>query len=137
MAHKDSLLYLNASLPVSMNCLLSKEAQNGGGKGGREGGRVAYGKTGRKGQKWRHNVVECVCVQAIFKTKKTSPCPCRLHSATLSLSLLHPSIYTYFAYIMDVIIIPACRHVAPAFLLPLSKKAGTTGTQPDYPINLL
>lgn len=38
---------------------------------------------------------------------------------------------------MDVIIIPACRHVAPASLLPPSKKAGTTGTQPDYPINLL
>lgn len=59
-----------------------------------------------------------------------------LCSLILSL-LIPPSIHTYSAYIMDVIIIPACRHVAPASLLPPSKKAGTAGTQPDYPINLL
>lgn len=107
---------------------------------GREGGRVAYGKTNRKGQKWRHNVVECLCVQGTFKMKTARQSVkgrCRLAHADSSRSLLHPSVYTYFAYIMDVVIIPACRHVAYASLLPLSKKAGTTGTQPDYPINLL
>lgn len=53
------------------------------------------------------------------------------------LTLPHPSIYSYWLCIMDVIIIPVCRHVAPASLLPPSEKAGTAGTQPDYPINLL
>lgn len=74
--------------------------------------------TARESVEWRHRLAHT-------------------NSIPLSLSLLHHSIHTYSAYIMDVIIIPACRHVAPASLLPPSKKAGTTGTQPDYPINLL
>lgn len=64
-----------------------------------------------------------------------SPCQRRLQSSAFSLAFCpHASLHTY---IMDVIIIPACRHVAPASLLPPSKEAGTAGTQPDYPINLL
>lgn len=74
--------------------------------------------TARESVEWRHRLAHA-------------------DSIPVSLSLLHHSIHTYSAYIMDVIIIPACRHVAPASLLPPSKKAGTTGTQPDYPINLL
>lgn len=47
---------------------------------------------------------------------------------------LHPNLPTS----RGVIIIPACRHVAPASLLPPSEKGkAPAGTQPDYPINLL
>lgn len=72
------------------------------------------------------------CVRAIFKLKPARESVGRRHAEHA-----HPSIHWYPAYIMDGVIIPACRHVAPASLLPRRKKAGTTGTQPDYPINLL
>lgn len=78
-----------------------------------------------------HAFTVCTYHHNMNKIWRCQSCLYYTSSLPVPLPRLHPYIVSLYG-----IIIPPCRHSAPASLLPLSG-AGTAGTQPDYPINLL